>query len=240
MRQPGLNFVPCGPCRRGNSHLSYGWAGARASMDASGPGDAATKEVNALLILVDGQPERLSLSEIREQIDIHPVQDAQGTTLSAGDARRAQVGRLVGNPKLALLAFVLIAGPVLVIVREGSETERFGMALFMLGGLALLALYAYLHWPRAPAPTFATLPPAGTVIRAGRDGLTVADTTSSWDVVHLYAAGLRRSGRYVPSYVVEHLKLATGAETIVISAAALTRGQEVVDTIFDRLCPEPE
>ena len=190
--------------------------------------------------MVDGQPERVSLSEIRDQIDLSAATDALGTTLSAADARRAAIRRLIAQPRLVVLAIVLAVGPIVVLVREGIHAGLFGVVMFTLAGLALLALYLGLHWPAVPAPAFAALPPAGTRVRVSRDGLTVADRTAPWDAVHLYAAGLRRRGRYVTTYVIEHLKLAAGGETIVLSAGAVTNGQQIVDTIFERLCPAPE
>jgi hypothetical protein len=78
-------------------------------------------------------------------------------------------------------------------------------------------------------------------VRIDAGGLTIGSATTPWSALTLTRVNLRKVRRAYASfrnYYVEQLLLDIGGRPVVLDAAAITHGQEIADTIFNRLNPE--
>ena len=106
-----------------------------------------------------------------------------------------------------------------------------------------MAWFFSVRWRKHAETVVGDMPPPGTPVRIDDSGLTVGSTTTPWPALKLMRVNLRRVLRTYASfrrYYVEQLLLDVAGKRVVLDAAAITHGEEIADTIFNRLNPDDE
>ena len=182
--------------------------------------------------LDDFHAQRYALG-VRNRLVLRPRPQASGTV------RPIHVGIRLGFLRQAWPGFMLLA---LSVVTAISVPHFWIQSLFItVIGLAFsvsLGLAGVWNWrENLNAVRSTMLPEAGARIRADSRCLTVGITSVPWSGVRLEAVELRYlwQPRINPKYRVDQLRLATNQGQLVLDVRLIENGQEVLDTICDRL-----
>ena len=98
------------------------------------------------------------------------------------------------------------------------------------------------RWREHAETVVGDMPAPGTPVRIDDNGLTIGSATTPWSALKLTRVNLRKVRRTYASFrndYVEQLLLDIAGRPVALDAAAITHGQQIADTIFNRLNPEP-
>ena len=166
------------------------------------------------------------------------VPQAQGVAVDLGTAQREHFMRTCR--RLGLPAVAVMLGGVLFFVPRDELVACIVVVLGVVVILALIALSLSARWREDAETVVGDMPAPGTPVRIDADGLTIGSATTPWPSLKLTRVNLGKvRSRYgTRGYWVEQLLFDIAGRPLVLDAAAITHGQEIVDTIFDRLSPE--
>jgi hypothetical protein len=169
------------------------------------------------------------------------VPQAQGVAVDLDAAQRVHVLRTCNDVSLLVLA-VMLGGALFFVPRDELVACIF-IVLATLGTVLLMAWFFSTRWREHAETVVGDMPAPGTPVRIDDNGLTIGSTTTPWPALKLTRVNLRKARRSYASfrrYYVEQLVLDVGGKRVVLDAAAITHGQEIADTIFNRLGPADE
>lgn len=180
--------------------------------------------------------------QIRGEILLWPVvPQAEGVAVDLNAAQRVHVWRTCNDLSLRWIALIL--GGALFFVPRDELVSCIFIVLATLGTLVVMAWFFSVRWRKHAETVVGDMPPPGTPVRIDDSGLTVGSTTTPWPALKLMRVNLRRVLRTYASfrrYNVEQLLLDVAGKRVVLDAAAITHGEEIADTIFNRLIPDDE
>jgi hypothetical protein len=156
------------------------------------------------------------------------------------DAAQREHVRL-GCHESGVWVWTVVLGPVVFIAPRGDYVWILLSYLTLIIGLLLAIALRSNRWRRHTETLVADMPAPGTPVRVDPNGLTVGSTTTPWSALKLvlvYLRAARPSPRYRFRSHVQQLVLDVAGKQVVLDAVAITHGQEIVDTIFNRLSPE--
>jgi hypothetical protein len=167
------------------------------------------------------------------------VPQAEGVAVDLGTAQRVHFLRSCNDVSLLVLAVMLGAAALFLVPRD-EVVASIVIVLATLGTVALMAWFFSVRWREHAETVVGDMPAPGTPVRIDDSGLTIGSTTTPWQDLTLTRVNLRKARRSYASfrrYYVEQLVLDVGGKRVVLDAAAITHGQEIADTIFNRLHP---
>jgi hypothetical protein len=177
--------------------------------------------------------------DMRRATSLSVVPQAQGVAVGLGTAHRENFMRTCRDLHLPALAVML--GGALFFAPRDELVACIVVVLAILGIVALKARSLSARWRERAETVAGDMPAPGTPVRIGADGLTIGSATTPWPSLKLTRVNLRRARRryyHPPRYWVEQLRLDIAGRPVVLDAAAITHGQEIADTILNRLNPE--
>ena len=167
------------------------------------------------------------------------VKEAEGVAVDLGTAQREHFMRTCRDTSLLIVAGML--GGTLFLVPRDQVVTCFFIVLAIIGTLASMAWFFSARWREHAETVAGDMPAPGTPVRIGADGLTIGSNTAPWSDLEVKRVNLRKARRTYASfrrYYVEQLLLHVAGRPVVLDAAAITHGQQIVNTIFNRLVPE--
>lgn len=166
---------------------------------------------------------------------------AEGVAVDLDTAQRVHVWRTCNDVSLQWLALIL-GGSLFFVPRDELVTCIF-IVLAILGFLLVAAWFFSVRWREHAETVVGDMPAPGTPVRVDEAGLTIGSTTTPWPALKLVRVNLRKARRSYASfrrYDVEQLVRDVAGKRVVLDAPAVTNGQELADTIFNRLNPDDE
>jgi hypothetical protein len=191
-----------------------------------------------LQVSVEGEPAEPLTPKLRGQIILWSVAPhAEGVAVSLEAAERAHFLRTCDDVSLIWLAAIFAAA--LFWVPRSELVVCIVIVLVILGALLLIALQLSGRWREGAQMFASTMPAPQTRVRIDETGLTLGSTTTPWGSLKAVGLNLRKARRayrqYFRRYYVDRLLLDTAHGRVTLDAAAITQGQKIVDTIFNRL-----
>lgn len=168
------------------------------------------------------------------------VPQAEGVAVTLDAAQREHVR--LGCHESGVWVWTVLFAPVLFLpLRDFDYVLCLLIFVTLISGLLLAIGLRSNRWRRHTETLVADMPAPATPVRVDANGLTVGSTTTPWSALKLvlvYLRAARPSPRYRFRSHVQQLVLDVAGKQVVLDAVAITHGQEIVDTIFNRLSPE--
>ncbi len=182
---------------------------------------------------LDGAKAQRYSRYVSDALNISPRPQASGTARSVEKGIHLEYLRQLGPWLLVPVLCVVVA-----LSTPNFWIQSLLIAVLLLTFAVPIRLVQVWSWrDKLNAVGAAMLPEAGVSIRVDAKSLTVGAMSAPWGDVRLEALEgqwLWRP-RIFPKFRIDQLRLATGKESLVLDARLIENGQEVVDTICDKL-----
>lgn len=177
------------------------------------------------------------INAIARSLVFAPQVAAAGTVIEPKRARQLQFWRAIREVRTGLIVAGLV-GIIVLMLQIGWSVAL--LITFLVAFRSLLfCTIKITKWRSASAAAYAALPPPGSIVLADPNVLTVNGIVVPWGNAVLDAISLRRVGSsfttWHTSQCIDRISLIANGALLVLDRAIVTDGQELLDTICDKL-----
>jgi hypothetical protein len=178
------------------------------------------------------------ISNVAARLVFAPRIAAAGTVMEPRLAQQRQFWRALYESRKGIGLSALVLALVMLTLPIGWQAGLI-ISFVILFRMLLLCWLKIRRWRASLASAYAALPPPGSIILADPAALTVNGIVIPWNKVLLEAIGLRwlSSGlrRWRTSECIDRITLIANGMPLMLDRSVMTDGQEVLDTICDKL-----